>query len=157
VGRRLNDKILAIEPTFYYAAPYYPCAIELNDGEVVDLVYFVGREHYETYWGIQPAGSSRRFVVADMVRDVLPSGFHIGPRFANQIATFSESGMGYLRFYFHMSDGARLLAQSGNAVDFFEFPSPYSCSDVVGVSEVEGGAEGQVAVRSVSNAWCLIG
>lgn len=153
----LMEKISSIEPTFYVGVPYYPCAAELRDGEVVDPIYFVDREHYEMYWGSMPVGSSRRLVDAEMIRRVLPSRFRIEPRFSNTISSYLETGMGYRKFYFHMADGAKLLALCGNANDFFDFPAPYTANDVVGVSEYEGTGEDHEVVRSVSSAWCLIG
>lgn len=155
--QNLMDGISSIEPTFYVGVPYYPCAAELNDNEVVDPIYFVDREHYEMYWGHMPVGSSRRLIDAGTIRQVLPSRFRIEPRFSNTISSYLETGMGYKKFYFHMMDGAKLLALSGNANDFFDFPAPYTAGDVIGVSEYGGTGEDREEVRTISSAWCLIG
>lgn len=156
MDQELWEQINSIVPTYYAGAAYYPCAAELKNGDRVDPIYFVDERHYIEFWGVVQNSSTRQIINSENIRQILPSRFRIPPQFASAISSYFETGMGYRKFYFRMSDGVKLLAMCGNVNDFFDFPAPYGPNDVVDVGEYTGGGEDQEVMRSVRSAWCLM-
>ena len=150
----IRQQLQSIEPSIDGELKYYPCAAWLVDGSSLSCVYVVRDEPYLKTWGVYPENDSGKnwFRVQDLL-EAVDSPSRLPARFATELYTHGESGMGYTIFTVVFSDGFKQAYVTGNAVDFIRYPEGKGPRDVVGVRPHEGRHAG--AARCPEYYWCL--
>jgi hypothetical protein len=111
----------------------------LKDGRVLDTVYIVPEMPYTKYWGVYPEDDKHKsWIRIEDIAQVAESPNRLPARFANEIYSQGESGMGYTIFTVVFGDGQKQACVTGNAVDFIRYPPGKSSKDVVAVIPHEG-------------------
>ena len=145
-----------IEPSIYpqMNLRYYPASAILNDGKVLDWVYFVNRERFLEVWG---DSSGRDFVDISEVKDIKKSPYRLPARFANQIYQRGETNMGGIMFTIEMKDYRGFYYAGGGAIDFIDLPDGYTMDDIINVNSMHDYALREKGYRMVKPyVWCLI-
>jgi hypothetical protein len=152
----LQAQLHVIEPTHDGIIEYFPCMVQLANGEQHDCVYVVDANSYIRIWGVWPDEDRGKQALA--VQDVVqihPSPTRLPVQFARQMYAVGESGMGYCIFTLQFSDGTRQAYCTGNLIDFPELPEGKSVRDVVALIPNEGPREQTLGTREYY--WCLFG
>jgi len=150
---RLRPQLESIVPSRDGDLKYYPCRAILTNGITLDCVYLVFEVPYLKHWGSYPGEDSgtSETLLAD-IASLTESPARLPPDFANQIYRAKESPSGDLLFTLVFSDGSRQSYQTGNAVDFIDYPPGQSAQDVTGVLPNEASGERR---GSPPYSWCL--
>jgi len=130
----LKRQLREITPSLDGDLKYYPCAVQLKDGNEVDRVYLVDELPYIRHWGMYPHQDPRKAEI--LVKDVAvirESPSRLPVRFANELYKAGESGMGYTVFTVVFTTGLQQAYLTGNAVDFIDYPEGVEANDVVAV------------------------
>ena len=134
ISERLVADLQSVTPSRDRSLEYRPCQVTLDSGSVVSCVYVVDAESYLDMWGVWPEDDpSKQSLRIDEVASITESPFRLPARFASQIYSEGESGMGYTIFTVVFADGTEQACSSGNAIDFIFYPEGKSATDVVGV------------------------
>jgi hypothetical protein len=113
---------------------YRPCSVVLNDGTVDNRVYVVEAAPWFRDWGVWPEDDrGKRSVDIGMVAGINDSPSRLPARFADQLYKAGETGMGYTIFTVRFRNGSSIAVETGNAIDFIEYPDGQSPQTVVGV------------------------
>jgi len=113
---------------------YYPCAARLKTGELVECVYLSEAETWFRSWGVWPEDDAgKRSIKLLDIESLRESRLRLPATFANQLYAAGESGMGYTIFTVEFRDGSSSAYQTGNAVDFIDYPDGKGPTDVVRV------------------------
>lgn len=113
---------------------YRPCQITLDDETVRDRVYVVDARPWFKWWGVWPEDDEgKSSLPLQRVSLIVDSPSRLPPRYAEKLYAAGESGMGYTIFTVNFNDGSDLALQTGNAIDFIEYPSGQSGETVVDV------------------------
>ncbi len=152
----LQAQLRAIEPTHDGMIEYFPCMVQLANGEQHDCVYVVDAKSYIRIWGVWPDEDrgKRALAIQDVAR-IHPSPSRLPVQFARQMYAVGESGMGYCIFTLQFADGTRQAYCTGNLIDFPELPEGKSVRDVVALIPNEGAREQNLGTRE--HYWCLLG
>jgi hypothetical protein len=150
----LHQQLSKVEPCVDGRIKYYPCLVVLKSGDQLDRVYMVPEAVYLDYWGVYPEDDpQKKCVYVQDIRVIKESPSRLPLPFAKRLYEAGESGMGYYIFTIVFSDGFRQAYQTGDAIDFLQYPAGYSPTDIVDVLPHEG--------RDVSHLfgakyyWCL--
>lgn len=152
----LREQLHAIEPPHDGMIGYFPCLVQLADGEQHDCVYVVDAKSYIQIWGVWPDEDrgKRALPIQDVVQ-IRPSPSRLPVHFAHQMYAVGESGMGYCIFTLRFADGTRQAYCTGNLIDFPQLPEGKSVDDVVALRPNEGREEQSLGTREYY--WCLFG
>jgi hypothetical protein len=152
----LQAQLHAIEPTHDGMIEYFPCMVQLANGEQHDCIYVVDAKSYIRVWGAWPDEDrgKRALAVQDVV-EIHPSPSRLPVQFARQMYAIGESAMGYCIFALQFADGTRQVYCTGNLMDFLEFPEGKSVRDVVALTPNQGERERSLGTREYY--WCLFG
>ena len=152
----LATQLHAIEPTHDGMIEYFPCMVQLANGEEHDCVYIVDAKSYIRIWGVWPdEDSGKRSLAIQDVTQIRPSPSRLPVRFAREMYAVGESGMGYCAFTLRFADGVDQPYTTGNLVDFLEMPPGKSVRDVVSLIPHKG--RGEATLGSQPYHWCLFG
>jgi len=152
----LEAQLHAIEPTHDGTMEYFPCMVQLANGEQHDCVYAVDAKSYIHIWGVWPdEDRGKRALGIQEVAQIHPSPSRLPVQFARQMYAVGESGMGYCIFTLQFADGTRQAYCTGNLIDFPELPEGKSVGDVVALRPNEGAREPSLGTRRYY--WCLFG
>ena len=153
---RLVAEFQAVTPSRDRSLEYRPCELTLGSGSVVSCAYVVDAQSYIDIWGVWPDDDpGKQSVRIDEVASISESPFRLPARFASQLYSEGESGMGYTIFTVVFADGTEQAYSSGNAIDFIFYPKGKSAGDVVGIIPHKGRDAG--AKRAPQYHWCLFG
>ena len=136
---------------------YHPCAVVLIDGTVKDRVYVVGAAPWFQIWGVWPEDDRGKLSLdVGGVLSINDSPSRLPARFADELYRAGESGMGYTIFTVRFHDGSSIAIQTGNAIDFIDYPHGQDPQTVVGVLPHVGRDDPHL--RSTPDySWCLYG
>lgn len=115
---------------------YKPVALELENGEKVICAYAAPLEQYRIWWGEDWTG--RSYIPVGKVKKISESPLRLPPEHANALYEAGESSMGGCTFTLRFSDGTSCAFDTGNAVDFLDYPPGKSPKDVVAAIPHEG-------------------
>ena len=114
----------------------------------------VEAKSYIRIWGVWPDDDhGKKSIRIEDVAQIQPSPSRLPARFAREMYSIGESGMGYCIFTLHFSDGTRQPYCTGNLVDFVELPEGKSMRDVIALTPNEGKGEQSLSTRPYH--WCL--
>jgi hypothetical protein len=151
----VRNALLEIEPSRDGKMAYFPCRAILADGRAVDTVYIVPEMAYLRHWGIYPEDDKgKNCIWIEDVAEVEESAARLPARYANEVYSWDESGMGYNRFTVVFADGSRHSCISGNAVDFICYPKGKGPGDVIAIARQEEKKERSL-VKGPRYYWCL--
>jgi len=151
----LLRELEAIEPSeFEPGTRIYPCSALLNDGTVLECVYFVSADTAKRLFG--PAGieavSERLRIPVEQVANVGVSPARLPARFANQIYQAGETHYGCYMFTLVFSRWRREKYSQGGFIDFLSFPRGRRPCDVKEVLLRTGPIR---ASRVMEYRWCV--
>lgn len=133
-----ENQLLQISPSFIDGIEHYPCAVTLASGEFLDFVYIVESKGFLYCWSVLPEEDpGKKSIYLNDVKEIHPSPNRIPALLAADLYEAGETGMGFIVFEMEFSDGEKLSAISGNAVDFVNLPDSRSVSDIVKVRKIE--------------------
>jgi hypothetical protein len=151
----LKRELLSVEPSLDHGLEYRPCLVTLDDGRERDFVYVCAAEPWFDHWGVDPEDDTgKRSVPIGCVVKVRDSPSRLPARLANKMYRAGESAMGGCFFQLVLSDGRTLAVETGNAVDFLDWPSGVGPTDVIDLVPHAGRLE-QGHIRNAPYAWCL--
>lgn len=147
----LLAELMRVEPSGERSpGEYRPCEVELRDGTLRDRVYVVDAISHIFRWGFYPEES----ISLLNVKHIRSSPIRLPANLANKLYHGGETNMGGISFGLVLRDGRTIWAVTGNAVDFLEYPSGVSASDVVDV--IHGWKDwSQSSIRNAPYSWCL--
>ncbi len=136
---------------------YSPCEVTLRSGQIVDRVYVAEAKPFFEYWGADP---NRPTLAVEDVAAIRSSPSRLPVELANKLYCAGESGMGYSLFTIVMRDGTRLPIETGNAVDFPNWPAGVDPAHAVDVLPHVGrenftSRKPDPTQSSASYYWCL--
>jgi hypothetical protein len=135
---------------------YYPCCATLVDGREVDCVYLSEASSWFWQWGVWPRDDEgKRSLDLKLIVSLRDSPSRLPAKFAQQLYSAGESGMGYTIFTVEFLDGSKQAYQSGNAIDFVRYPLGQKPETVARVHPHEGRWDDPVSVPNYY--WCLYG
>jgi len=150
-----RSQLNSITPSVDGDLKYFPCLVRLNDGTEVDRVYLVSEAPYITHWGVYPGQDHAKAEIRlSDVASLTESPSRLPPQFANELYKAGESGMGYTLFVVVFTDGTRQAFQTGNAVDFIEYPEGKVPHDVSAVLPHEGRND-KGRKNAPDYCWCI--
>lgn len=150
----IREALTKIVPSKAGQLLYYPCRVTLESGERLDTVYIEPEKPYLRIWGVYPEeDKGKKWIRIQDVVAVEDSPVRLPARFANEIYSQGESGMGYTIFTVAFSDGKRQAFVTGNAVDFIHYPPGKGPNDVIGVEPHEG--RNAEPIVTPDWYWCL--
>jgi hypothetical protein len=151
----LREALAAIEPSVDGELRYYPCRVRLTTGEWQDHVYVQEARSYIQYWGVWPwEDEAKRYVDIRNVEALEESPSRLPVALANKMYEAGESAMGGCLFGLILRDGTKLLCETGNAVDFINWPPGIGPADIVDLIPHEGRLA-RHRIHSPEYAWCL--
>jgi len=155
VSGELRVQLEAIPTSGDGLVAFRPCDVILKDGRRVDRVYVMPEEPYIMIWGVWPEDDKgKKAIRIDDVATVEDSCHRLPVRLANKLYTAGESGMGYAIFTVVFDDGSRLAVQTGNAIDFIDYPAGKGPRNVVDVLP-HVGRDAPDLHRGPEYHWCL--
>ena len=150
----LEQQLSNIEPSVDGRLSYYPCLLELKSGVKLDYVYMVPEVTYVDYWGVYPEDDpQKKCVYVRDIRMIKESPSRLPLPIAKRLYEAGESGMGYCVFTIVFSDGFRQAYQTGNAIDFVQYPAGYRPIDIVDVLPHAGREASHLF--GAEYYWCL--
>ena len=134
---------------------YYPCSVKMKDGTEHRFVYLAEARSWLANWAPLPNTElgSRHLDVRDVV-ELRECPDRLPPAFADRLYEAGESGMGYTIFTLCFSDGSQAIYQSGNLVDFIDYPDGKSGKDIVDVIPHAGRGERRSRIAPAYR-WCI--
>lgn len=131
--------------------PYHAARVVTTNGQTHSNVSFVSQKNYLEIWGPDP---DRDYILPSQVRTISASPNQLPPRYADQIYSHGESGMGFVVFRLGFRDGTHADFSSGGLAEFVMLPSGYTFEDIVGVKFPTSWEE--ASLRHVpSYYWCV--
>ena len=88
------------------------------------------------------------------VIDIAESPHRLPVRFANRLYDAGETGMGYTLFTIEFADGTRAAYETGNAVDFIQYPPGQSGETIVKINPHDG-RDDPHRQTCIDYKWCL--
>ena len=141
-----------VEPEF--GTYYYPCKVELTNGQSIDFVYLCEADTWFRTWGVWPEHDpGKKSIKIEDIATVSESPSRLPVNIARQIYQSGESGMGYTIFTLNFADGLKQAYLTGNAVDFITYPNSHGPNDIVKVEPHVGRMAPKVT--SPDYIWCL--
>jgi hypothetical protein len=132
-----KEQLQEIEPVQIESRKHYPCRVVLRNSDVIDNVYVVEASDYLYCWSVWPEDDpSKLHIDVSEISSIEESPNRIPNSLASELYEQGESGMGFVTFEMEFSNGERLAAISGNAVDFVGLPAGKKVSDIVSVDKV---------------------
>lgn len=116
--------IASIEPSTDGRLSYHPCRAVLKSGETIDRLLCT-RDTRGFHAGV--------WIHPDDVESVEASPSRLPARFANQLYSAGESGMGYILWTAELVDGREIVFICGWIVDFPDYPEGVTGTDIVRV------------------------
>ena len=151
----LRAQLDAVEPSIDGGLAYRPCQVTLRDGSVRDHVYVQEAQSWFSIWGVDPEDDEfKTLVPIDSVVAIESSPTRLPVRIANALYEAGESAMGGSYFALTLQDGRVVFCESGNAIDFVDWPVGASPDDVVSVTP-HAGRERPDRIGTPDYAWCL--
>lgn len=151
LSAKLARQLEAVEQT---EGLYYPCCVTLKDGRELDHVFLAENSRWIAQWGIWPQDDhGKRSLDLNEVESLHSSPSRLPAKFAEQLYSEGESGMGYTIFTVVFADGVRQAYHAGNAIDFIRYPPGQGPQTVAAVFPHQGRAEPTVAAPEYY--WCL--
>src|SRR5271170_3652048 len=134
VSGELRVQLEAIPTSGDYLVAFRPCDVILKDGRRVDRVYVMPEEPYIMIWGVWPEDDKgKKSIRIEDVSTVEESSHRLPAPLASKLYMAGESGMGCTIFTVVFDDGSRLAIQTGNAIDFIDYPAGKGLGNVVDV------------------------
>lgn len=152
VSAEIRAQLEAIPVSVDQLMPYRPCDVVLKDRRRIDCVYVVPEEPYILMWGVWPEANAS--VAVDDLATVVESRHRLPAPFARKLYAAGESGMGYTIFTVVFDDGSRIAVQTGNAIDFVNYPVGKGPANVTDVLPHVGRGDPQVS-SAPAYRWCL--
>jgi len=151
----LKQELLNVEPSLDQGLEYRPCLVTLDDATERDFVYVCAAGPWFDHWGVDPEDDSgKRSVPIDCVVKIRESPSRLPALLANTMYRAGESAMGGCFFKLVLADGRTLAFETGNAVDFLDWPSGVEPKDFVDLVPHAGRLE-QEHISEAPYAWCL--
>lgn len=151
----LENQLKRIVPSSDGNIKYYPCAVKLGDGSMIENVYILPAQDYINEWGIWPEDDEGKYKInITEVSEILESPNSMPAKFSNQIYKAGESGMGNTVFTVVFNDNSSHAYVTGNAVDFINYPPGKSKNDIEKVLPHKGR---ESAKQTPKYYWCLYG
>lgn len=149
------SQLEAIPVSVNWHLAYRPCDVILKDGRRIDRVYVVPEEPYILTWGVWPEDDNGKASIrVEAVMTVQESRHRLPAPLATKLYAAGESGMGYTIFTVVFDDGSQIAFQTGNAIDFIDYPAGKGPTSVVDVLP-HVGREAPLLRRAPAYCWCL--
>jgi hypothetical protein len=134
ISNKLRAQLERIPTSGDGSLAYRPCDVILKDGQRVDRVYVIPEEPYILTWGVWPEDDKgKKSIRIEDVSIVEQSSHRLPASLASKLYKAGESGMGYTIFTVVFDDGSRLAIQTGNAIDFINYPVGKGLQNVIDV------------------------
>ena len=133
---------------------YFPCCATLVDGSEIDCVYLAEASRWFMQWGIWPDDDKgKQSLDLKRIESLRDSPSRLPAKFAEELYSAGESGMGYTIFTVEFSDGSKQAYHAGGAIDFVRYPPRQGSETVTTVYPHEGRTDNPVGVPDYF--WCL--
>jgi hypothetical protein len=152
IDSELLKKVLTIPPSVSAKLHYYPCQVHTKSGHIHPCVYIVELRQFNTRWSV--SSNIQREVKIEDVNIIFESPHRLPAEMATKLYLEGESGMGYTILKVLFKDGSSQTYQTGNAVDFIDYPEGKGPGDVKDVVPHEG-RHAPALKNGRKYAWCL--
>lgn len=154
---KLKNDLTSIPPIEDEGLVYYPCDVELSNGELINNVVLVKADEFINLWGNWPdEDNAKNEIKIDDVVSILKAQNRLPKHVEIKLSNIHETRMGGVDFRLILTDGREEPVCTGGFKYFLKLKNGLSLADIKDIRAVDRSEiVFEPEIRDAKYYWCL--